>query len=132
MIFNETWLIGLSAILLNGIITGFAVYIGTHVGKKVLENSQKKKEDFEEIKKMITFIKPGKIGMSEILDGTETQKPGLNTPSGINAPIPKGKYKNNYERLKKRWQKKPLKADENAQEDNKLIEDNIKPKEEVE
>jgi hypothetical protein len=54
-IFTDTFFIGLVIVLINGIVTGFAVYIGSHTGQRMIEKiknsdnktSQISKEDKE-------------------------------------------------------------------------------------
>lgn len=48
----EPVLLALIGIFINGIVTGFAVYIGNHGGKRVLDKINQK-EDLEKIKKII-------------------------------------------------------------------------------
>lgn len=47
VVITETYIIGAFAILLNGIMTGFAVYIGSHTGQRVIDNIKNHKSEKE-------------------------------------------------------------------------------------
>lgn len=102
MIIDETYLIVLIGILLNGIITGFAVYIGSHTGARIIDRFKSKSENADMSLKPLV---------------TENQK-----SDGSILEINESASKENYERLKKRWQK---------ESQNKELEENIKPKGEI-
>jgi len=60
---SNTYFIGLIAILINGIVTGFAVYIGSHTGARMIDRIKEKRvdikqeADLEAIKKMVVGVK---------------------------------------------------------------------------
>ena len=47
MVINDTYLIGLIAILINGVVTGLAVYIGSHTGQRIIDKINQKKPVIE-------------------------------------------------------------------------------------
>ena len=44
MIINDTYLFALIGIMVNGIVTGFAVYIGSHYGQRMIDKLKTEKE----------------------------------------------------------------------------------------
>ena len=45
VVITETYIIGAFAILLNSMMTGFAVYLGSHAGKRVIDNISEKQHE---------------------------------------------------------------------------------------
>ena len=47
VVINEAYIIGAIAILLNSLLTGFAVYIGSHTGQRVMDNIKNHRSEKE-------------------------------------------------------------------------------------
>lgn len=76
MAINETVLTSLLTILINGIITGFAVFLGTHAGQRLINkgyisNYERMIDNLKEIKEIIEKPKVDKVEQKELVEQIE-------------------------------------------------------------
>lgn len=73
---NNTYLIGLIAIMVNGVVTGFAVYLGSHSGQRVIDRFKEHNGTVKTEKEIIKEITAQFEENLERLKKIDTKKDG--------------------------------------------------------